>query len=117
MDVRRAAFRSNYAQDRDGRCGRSKDMSVGLSGGWRRALVSTAALGLSALPLVSAAAVSPEATAQTATVVTALSSATYGSVLVVGGTSPTLAGAPLYLFTGDAGGRFGCTTKVAPSAF
>jgi predicted lipoprotein with Yx(FWY)xxD motif len=92
-------------------------MSVGLARGWRRALVSTAAVGLSALPLAPAAGASPEATAQTPTVVAALSTASYGSVLVVGGTSPDLAGAPLYLFSGDADGRFGCTTKVVPSAF
>ena len=85
---------------------------------WRRALVSTATVvGLSALALCPPAGASPVATAQTATVVTALSTATYGSVLVVGGTSPPLAGAPLYMFTGDAGGRFGCTTKLVPSAF
>ena len=46
----------------------------------------------------------------------ALSSTTYGSVLVVGGT--VLPGwAPLYLFSGDADGKFGCTTKVVPSAY
>jgi len=92
-------------------------MSAGLARSWRRALAWTAALGLSALPLVPAAGASPEATAQAPTVVAALSSATYGSVLVVGGTSPGLAGAPLYEFTGDADGRFGCTTNVVPSAF
>ena len=75
---------------------------------WRRGLlVSTAAVvGLSALALCPPAGASPVATAQTATVVTALSSATYGSVLTVGGTLPPLASAPLYLFTGRSGRRF-----------
>ena len=85
---------------------------------WRHGLVATAAaVALSALALCPPAGASPVATAQTVTVVTALSTATYGSVLVVGGTSPGLAGAPLYMFTGDVGGRFGCTTKLVPSAF
>jgi predicted lipoprotein with Yx(FWY)xxD motif len=92
---------------------------VGSAKSWRRALVSTAAVGLSALPLAPAAGASlaAEATAQAPTVVAALATAPYGSVLVVGGTSPGLAGAPLYVFTGDADGRFGCTTKAVPSAF
>jgi predicted lipoprotein with Yx(FWY)xxD motif len=92
-------------------------LGSGFAGRWRRAILATSAIGLSTLLLVPAAGASPQAKAQTATVVAALSSATYGSVLVVGGTSPGLAGAPLYLFTGDADGRFGCTTKVAPSAW
>ncbi|HLI57431.1 MAG TPA: hypothetical protein VKY26_10435 [Actinomycetota bacterium] len=44
-----------------------------------------------------------------AAVVSALSTSSYGSVLVAGGTGP-LAGAPLYAITSDDEGRFGCTT-------
>lgn len=49
------------------------------------------------------------------TVVAALLTSTYGSVLVVGGKigAGPVADAPLYEFSGDTDGRFGCTTKVA----
>ncbi|HXW80218.1 MAG TPA: hypothetical protein VEJ84_12010 [Acidimicrobiales bacterium] len=49
------------------------------------------------------------------TVVAALSTSPYGSVLVVGGKmdATPLAAAPLYEFSGDTGGTFGCTTRVA----
>jgi predicted lipoprotein with Yx(FWY)xxD motif len=43
--------------------------------------------------------------------VTSLSTATYGTVLTVGGTGP-LAGAPLYMLSSDADGRLGCTTTL-----
>jgi hypothetical protein len=47
--------------------------------------VSTLALGLGAVPLASPAGASSELAAQTGTVVAALSTTTYGQVLVVGG--------------------------------
>jgi predicted lipoprotein with Yx(FWY)xxD motif len=45
-------------------------------------------------------------------VVSSLSTTGYGRVLVVGSHGP-YAGYSLYLFSGDAGGKFGCGTKVA----
>jgi predicted lipoprotein with Yx(FWY)xxD motif len=99
-------------------------------------LVSTVALGLGTVPLVSPAAASPEAAPQTRTVraalpsttvpigatgnaaphtgteVSAMSTSAYGSVLVWGGTAEG-AGSPLYEFSGDANGKFGCTTREA----
>jgi predicted lipoprotein with Yx(FWY)xxD motif len=44
-------------------------------------------------------------------VVSTLTTPAYGSVLVVGGSGP-LAGAPLYMVSSDAYGKFGCTTVL-----
>ncbi|MGO9962525.1 MAG: hypothetical protein ACLPUG_03720 [Acidimicrobiales bacterium] len=74
-----------------------------------------ATAGLCAASLVSPAGASPEASGQAATVVTVLSTATYGPVLVVGGGAASqLAGYPIYEFSGDADGRFACgrTTEL-----
>jgi predicted lipoprotein with Yx(FWY)xxD motif len=49
-------------------------------------------------------------------VVSAVSTSTYGSVLAVSGRAAArsgMAGAPLYEFSGDAGGDFGCTSRRA----
>ncbi len=95
-------------------------MTLRLAASWRLALLSATVAWLSAVPLASRAAASPEA-APTATAVDALSTSMYGSVLVAGGTvgslTSALAGAPLYMFSGDAEGKFGCTTKLVPSAW
>ncbi len=90
-------------------------MKVGLVPKSRRALVSVAAAGLCAALLVSPAGASPRAAVQAATVVTVLSTTTYGSVLVMGGGAGNqLAGYPIYEFSGDADGRFACgrTTEL-----
>jgi len=50
----------------------------------------------------------------TGTVIDAMSTAAYGSVLVVGGTGP-LANVPLYDITSDANGMYGCTTTPEPT--
>jgi len=47
-------------------------------------------------------------------VIDAMSTAAYGSVLVVGGTGP-LANVPLYDITSDANGMYGCTTTPEPT--
>jgi predicted lipoprotein with Yx(FWY)xxD motif len=47
-------------------------------------------------------------------VVSTLTTPAYRSVLVVGGSGP-LAGAPLYIISSDAYGRFGCTTVLEPT--
>jgi predicted lipoprotein with Yx(FWY)xxD motif len=76
------------------------------------ALVSTVALGFGTVPLASPAGASPAAAAQTGTEVSALATSAFGSVLVWGG-SVEGAGSPLYEFSGDANGKFGCTTRNA----
>jgi predicted lipoprotein with Yx(FWY)xxD motif len=73
-------------------------------------------VGLGSALVAPAAGASPDAAAQTAPVVGALLTTTYGSVLVATGPS-VLAGAPLYMFSGDADGKFGCTIRLVPSAF
>ena len=85
-------------------------MKLGLTAKSRRGLASVAAAGLSTALLISPAVASPKATVQAPTVVTAFSTTTYGSVLVVGGgASSQLDGYPLYEFSGDAAGKFGCS--------
>lgn len=81
----------------------------------RSALALLAAAGLTAVSLFSPAAASQEPAAQPATVVTVLSTTTYGSVLLVGGGAGNqLAGYPIYEFSGDAARRFACgrTTEL-----
>ncbi len=90
-------------------------MKVGLSQRSRRSLVPLGVAGLTAALLASPAGAAPRAAVQAATVVTVLSTATYGSVLVVGGGAGNpLAGYPIYEFSGDADGRFACgrTTQL-----
>jgi predicted lipoprotein with Yx(FWY)xxD motif len=87
----------------------------------RAALVSALVIGLAALNGIGLASRAGAATmhhskaaplaASSATVVSTMSTAAYGKVLVVGGTGP-LAGAPLYEITSDAAGQFGCTTTL-----
>ena len=98
-------------------------MSIRSSGRPRALLVLALAvglvIGLSGLGLASGAGAatmgrsmagaSASAASTKGTVVTALSTSAYGTVLTVGGTGP-LAGAPLYAITSDADGHFGCTT-------
>jgi predicted lipoprotein with Yx(FWY)xxD motif len=81
----------------------------------RRALVLAATVGLGAVLLASPATAAPEAAVQAATVVTAVSTKAYGSVLVVGGSvkSNELAGYPIFEFSGDGRGKLGCGTKRA----
>ncbi len=84
---------------------------MGFLGAIRRmAVASSIAIGLSGVALAMPAGASPVQPASSPTVVSAMSTADYGSVLVVG-TGP-LAGAPLYLITSDANGSFGCTTTL-----
>jgi predicted lipoprotein with Yx(FWY)xxD motif len=68
------------------------------------------AIVFGSLSLASPAGAARGPDAQTGTVVAALSTATYGSVLVVG--SGKLAGYPVYEVSSDAGDKFGCTTKT-----
>jgi predicted lipoprotein with Yx(FWY)xxD motif len=89
-------------------------MGVGQALSWRQLLVPML-VGLGSALVAPAAGALPDAAAQTAAVVGALSTTTYGSVLVAAG-SVTLAGTPLYMFSGDADGKFGCTTRLVPSA-
>ena len=80
-----------------------------LSAGKRRAaLVAAILVGFSGMALASPAGATP---GPGAAVVSAMSTTTYGSVLMVGGTGP-LAGAPLYEISSDAFGHFGCTTTL-----
>ncbi|MGO9584255.1 MAG: hypothetical protein ACLP36_15770 [Acidimicrobiales bacterium] len=73
-----------------------------------------AAVGLSAMLLVSPAVASPKVTVQAPTVLTVLLTTIYGSVLVVGGgPSGQLAGYPIYEFSGDAAGKFACSRTKA----
>jgi predicted lipoprotein with Yx(FWY)xxD motif len=74
-------------------------------------LASTLVVGLTGLAWASPAGATPKPPAPSGAVVTSLSTTTYGSVLTVGGTGP-LAGAPLYLVSSDARGKFGCTTTL-----
>lgn len=74
----------------------------------RTALASVLMVGVGGVVLASPVAASPHG--GTGTIVTAVSTQ-YGSILEVGGTGP-LAGAPLYLFSGDARGKFGCTADL-----
>jgi len=90
-------------------------MGVGQALRWRQLLVPML-VGLGSALVAPAAGASPDAAAQTAPVVGALLTTTYGSVLVATGPS-VLAGAPLYMFSGDADGKFGCTIRLVPSAF
>ena len=88
-------------------------MKVGPLAKSRRWLMPVATAGLCAASLVSPAQASPKV--QAATVLTLLSTATYGSVLVVGGGAGNqLAGYPVYEFSGDTDGRFACgrTTQL-----
>jgi len=87
----------------------------------RVAVAVVGVFGIGGVALVSPASASPgwhhdghgpsRADNPNATVVGALSSPTYGSVLVVGGSGP-LAGSPLYMVSSDADGSFGCTTAL-----
>ena len=90
-------------------------MRVGYTAKSRRALVLAATVGLGAVLLASPATAAPEAAVQAATVVTAVSTKAYGSVLIVGGSvkSNELAGYPIFEFSGDGGGKLGCGTKRA----
>jgi predicted lipoprotein with Yx(FWY)xxD motif len=81
-----------------------------------KALAALAAAATTALVPLSAPARSAIASAQgipqTGTVVAAISTAAYGSVLIGGGKPGTapLANYPFYAISSDAGGKFGCTT-------
>jgi predicted lipoprotein with Yx(FWY)xxD motif len=83
--------------------------------GLNLAVFSAVAVGLLAPALPAAAAPLGETAPQVGAVVDAVSSPTYGSVLVVGGefSSDPVAGYTLYEISSDAGGKFGCTTRVA----
>ena len=79
------------------------------------ALITAGALAAGVGVASTPAGASPHAAAATAAppvVVSSLSTTGYGRVLVVGSHGP-YAGYSLYLFSGDAGGKFGCGTKVA----
>jgi len=84
----------------------------------RRGVVAAAvALGLGGLALAGptiASATSPPTPSRT--VVSALSTTAYGSVLTVGGAGP-LTGAPLYAISSDANGAFGCTPGPLVTTF
>ena len=87
-------------------------MRAGHSSRSRWALALTA--GLSAVWVASPAIASPKAAANRGTVVTAVSTKSYGSVLIVGGNvNNPLTGDPIFEFSGDGGGKFGCNTKRA----
>ncbi|MGP8204640.1 MAG: hypothetical protein ACLQVK_01060 [Acidimicrobiales bacterium] len=79
----------------------------------RRGLVSSAAVGLIVAVLVSPAGASPKAAPPAGTVVAAMSTSAYGSVLIEGGAPGVdpLAGYPLYATSADSDGKFGCTTR------
>ena len=64
--------------------------------------------------LASPARASTGPSTPTGTVVAAMSTSAYGSVLVVGGKAGVvrLAGYPLYENSADSVGKFGCTTKL-----
>ena len=84
-------------------------MKAGSKAKSRRGLLLVVATGLCAALSVSPAVASPKAAVQTGTVLTALSTSAYGPVLVVGGGSNSqLAGYPVYEFSGDTAGKFGC---------
>jgi hypothetical protein len=75
---------------------------------WARILaIACALIAISMTPLTFA---SPSSAASVHTVIAVHSTAAYGSVLVVG--NGPLSGFPLYEFSGDSGGRFGCGTKL-----
>jgi hypothetical protein len=118
-----------------------KNSKIGARPGWVVVLVATAVLEAGVGLIATPAGASPHAPARTATgvpahtassltsiksdvtaelqpnfVVVALSTSTYGSVLVVGGKLAERSGvarAPLFEFSGDAGGKFGCTSRRA----
>lgn len=80
-----------------------------------RALALSAAVIITFLAPMSPAGASTEAVVPTGTVVAAISTAEYGSVLIGGGKPSVdpMANYPLYEFSGDFGGKFGCTTRRA----
>jgi predicted lipoprotein with Yx(FWY)xxD motif len=86
-------------------------MAVGPITTLQRTVAVAVAAVLVVLSLASTLGASAVAAAPTGTEVSALSTATYGSVLVVG--DGRLAGYPLYSVSSDAGGKFGCTIKPA----
>ena len=72
------------------------------------------AAGLIGVSVVSPASGSPKAAVEEGTIVRAVPTEAYGSVLVVGGRARTgLTGYPIFEFSGDGGGKFGCGTKRA----
>ncbi len=85
----------------------------------RRGIVATAVavgLGGAAFAVPTIASATSTTTLPARTVVSALSTTAYGSVLTVGGTGP-LAGAPLYAISSDARGNFGCTPGPLVTTF
>ena len=76
--------------------------------------MSVLAVGLMIAALASPARASTGPSTPTGTVVAAMSTSAYGSVLVVGGKAGVvrLAGYPLYENSADSVGKFGCTTKL-----
>ena len=77
----------------------------------QRVAAITVAAVIAVLSLASTVRASATPTTPAGTVVKAMSTATYGSVLVAG--SGRLAGYPLYAVSSDAGGKFGCSIKPA----
>ena len=77
-------------------------------------LVPVLAVGLMIAALASPARASTGPSTPTGTVVAAMSTSAYGSVLVVGGKAGAvrLAGYPLYENSADSVDKFGCTTKL-----
>lgn len=76
---------------------------------WTRILAIAGAL--IAIPLTPLTFATPSYAATAHAVIAVHSTSAYGSVLVVG--KGPLSGFPLYEFSGDSGGRFGCGTKMA----
>jgi predicted lipoprotein with Yx(FWY)xxD motif len=83
------------------------------------AIVAALATALCLTPMAAIGATG-NAVSPTGTEVSALPTSTYGEVLIWTGKAAESADgtdAPLYEFSGDANGKFGCTTRLVPSAF